>query len=88
MIAPSAWTTLPRDHYESRIHSLTRFADCHVARDYHDGWSAEVVIPRADGSTQPPAERHVAHRLPSREAAQAWCERVAAQAFAAMGGET
>lgn len=88
MTEPHAWTTLPRDHHDTRIYSLARYADCHVSRDYHEGWSAEVVIPRADGSTQPPAERHSAHRLPSRVAAQEWCERVAAQAFAAMDGAT
>lgn len=55
------------------------FADCNV--DYLGGderWRATVIVPRPNGSTQPPAERHSAYRLPSREAAQAWCERAVA----------
>ena len=70
---------------EARITSGARHADCTARYDgAGEGWTATVEVPRADGSTQPPAERHSAHRLPSRDAARAWCERVAAEALRSL----
>ncbi len=66
----------------ARVTLGDRFADCDAeCLGGEDGWRASVVVPRANGSTQPPSERHSAHRLPSREAAQGWCGRVAAMAL-------
>lgn len=76
MSAPIVWAEEPDGAFTARVMWGERFADCTIDRlGGGEGWWASVVVPRPNGSTQPPSMRMSAHCITSHEAAKAWCER-------------